>query len=63
VIGRKNWLFCNTPSGADSSAVIYSLIESAKANGLDPYAYMEYVFEMLRTGCKVSRLLPWNVKI
>ncbi|MBO5449475.1 MAG: transposase domain-containing protein, partial [Ruminococcus sp.] len=39
------------------------LIESAKANGLDPYAYMEYVFEMLRTGCKVSRLLPWNVKI
>lgn len=63
VIGRKNWLFCNTPSGADSSAVIYSLIESAKANGLDPYAYLEYVFEMLRVGCEVSRLLPWNVKI
>ena len=63
VIGRKNWLFCNTPSGAESSAVIYSLIETAKANGLNPYAYMEYVFEMLRTGCEVSRLLPWNVKI
>lgn len=63
VIGRKNWLFCNTPSGAESSAVIYSLIETAKANGLDPYAYLEHVFEMLRTGCEVSRLLPWNVKI
>ncbi len=63
VIGRKNWLFCNTPSGADSSAVIYSLIESAKSNGLNPYAYLEYVFEKLRAGVEVSKLLPWNMKI
>ena len=37
---RKNWLFANTPAGAKSSAVIYSLIETAKENGLDPYRYL-----------------------
>jgi transposase len=37
VIGRKNWLFCNTPAGAKSSAVIYSIVETAKENGLIPY--------------------------
>jgi len=36
-MGRKNWLFANTPAVAQSSAVIYSLIETAKENGLDPY--------------------------
>lgn len=38
VIGRKNWLFCNTPSGAKSSAIIYSIIETAKENGLNMFA-------------------------
>ena len=37
VMGRKNWLFANTPGGAQASSVIYSLIETAKENGLDPY--------------------------
>ncbi|HWR05692.1 IS66 family transposase [Sporomusa sp.] len=45
VIGRKNWLFCNTPGGAQSSAAIYSLIQTAIANGLKPQAYLEYVFK------------------
>lgn len=63
VIGRKNWLFCNTPSGADSSAVIYSIIESAKANGIDPYKYLVYVFDRLCLNCEVSQLMPWNVEI
>ena len=40
VMGRKNWLFANTPAGAQSSAVIYSLIETAKENKLDPYRYL-----------------------
>ena len=40
VMGRKNWLFANTPGGAQASAVIYSLIETAKENGLDPYRYL-----------------------
>lgn len=40
VMGRKNWLFSNTSAGAQSSAVIYSLIETAKENELDPYRYL-----------------------
>ena len=43
VTGRKNWLFANTPAGAQSSAVIYSLIETAKENQLDPYRYLLWV--------------------
>ena len=43
VIDRKNFLFANTPNGAQGSAVIFSLIETAKANGLDPYRYLVYV--------------------
>lgn len=44
VIGRKNWLFANTPRGAKASAVIYSLIETAKENGLKPYDYLTHIF-------------------
>ena len=47
VMGRKNWLFSNTPRGAHSSAILYSLIESAKANGLEPYKYLRCIFEKL----------------
>lgn len=43
VTGRKNWLFSNTPAGAQSSAVIYSLIETAKENNLDPYRYLVWL--------------------
>ncbi len=45
VMGRKNWLFANTPAGAQSSAVIYSLIETAKENHLDPYKYLLWVLQ------------------
>jgi transposase len=67
VIGRKNWLFCNTPKGAKASAVIYSIIETAKENGLNPYAYLNYLFEKLpnldfRDDATLDQLLPWNVK-
>ena len=44
-MGRKNWLFANTPAGAQSSAVIYSLIETAKENELDPYRYLLWVLQ------------------
>jgi len=47
VIGRKNWLFANTPSGAHTSAGLYSLIETAKANGHEPYNYLCHVFDMI----------------
>lgn len=62
VIGRKNWLFCNTPSGARSSAVIYSIIETAKENGLNPYAYLNFVFEyiQLHGTDSISVYVPWS---
>jgi hypothetical protein len=68
VIGRKNFLFCNTPSGARASAVIYSIIETAKANGLNPHAYLTYLFERLPNMdttdiAAIEELLPWNVKL
>lgn len=47
VIGRKNWLFSNTPKGATSSAVIYSIVETAKENGLNPFEYLKYLFDNL----------------
>jgi transposase len=47
VVGRKNWLFAATQDGAHASATLYSLIESAKANGHDPYRYLRYLFEKL----------------
>ncbi len=68
VIGRKNWLFSNTPKGAKSSAIIYSLIETAKENNLDPYAYLFLLFEKLpnlplRDNQNLDPLLPWNVDL
>jgi transposase len=47
VVGRKNWLFSNTPRGAHASAAMYSLVESAKANKLEPYAYLKFLFSRL----------------
>ena len=47
VIGRKNGLFSDTPKGAKASAMLYSIIETAKANGLEPFAYLSHVFKEL----------------
>lgn len=63
VMGRKNWLFANTPAGAQSSAVIYSLIETAKENKLDPYRYLLWVLESApalaqKKDCWAEQLLP-----
>jgi transposase len=65
VIGRKNWLFANTPGGAHASAVIYSFVETAKENGLDPFCYLTYLFEQLpnlygKDLEAVDLLLPWS---
>ena len=62
VTGRKNWLFSDTVKGARSSANLYSLIETAKANGLEPYAYLRRVFTQLPAATRVAdieALLPW----
>jgi len=64
VVGRKNWLFSNTPSGAHTSAGLYSLIETAKANGHEPYKYLCYVFDALprtKTLKDKLRLLPYRL--
>jgi transposase len=67
VLGRKAWLFADTPAGAQASARLYSLVETAKANGLEPYAYLKRVFEELPVAIAandddaINRLLPWNV--
>ena len=64
-IGRKNWNFSDTVAGATSSANLYSLIETAKANGLDPYGYLRHVFTMLPSAITlehVEALLPWQVE-
>jgi transposase len=45
VVGRKNWLFSNTPRGAHASAALYSLVETAKVNGVQPYLYLKHLFE------------------
>jgi transposase len=64
VIGRKNWLFSGTPEGAEASAALYSLIETAKANTLEPYSYLRYIFEQLPLADSLEdyeALLPWNL--
>ena len=64
-VGRRNWLFSDTPRGARASATCYSLIETAKANGLEPYAYLHHVLQHIATAAtleKIEALLPWNTK-
>ena len=64
VLGRKNWLFAGSPRGAHSSALIYSLIETAKANDLNPYWYLYYLFEKLpyaKSREDFRALLPYNI--
>ena len=66
VVGRKNWLFSDTPRGAESSAIVYTLVETAKANGVEPSAYMRFVLDQVRflgkspSAAALEALLPWS---
>ncbi len=65
VLGRKNWLFSGNPKGADSSCGMYSLIETAKQNNLNPYDYLHYVFSkvpLINNEQEWDAILPWNLK-
>ena len=65
MIGRENWLFSNSVRGVKASANLYSLIETAKANELEPYAYLRYLFAELpkaETVEAIEALLPGNLK-
>lgn len=63
-VARKAWLFADTPQGATASAICYSLVETAKANGLEPYSYLYTLLSELpyaETVEQIEALLPWNV--
>ncbi|WP_420811240.1 IS66 family transposase [Desulfosediminicola ganghwensis] len=65
VVGRKNWLFAGTQEGAKASATLYSLVETAKANNLEPYNYLRYLFEKLpfaESRPDLLKLLPMNLQ-
>ena len=65
-VGRKNWLFSDTPKGAEASAAIYSIVETAKANGLNIYLYFKYLLEHMtdldwhRHPELLNNLMPWS---
>lgn len=64
-LGRKNWMFCNTVKGAASSSVVYSIIETAKANGLLPFEYLKFLLEAVPSASvrELDALLPWGEAI
>lgn len=63
-VGRKNWLFCDTPNGAQASAVVYTMAEMVKANGVNVYHYLTYLLEKLpddrMSDDDLEFLAPWN---
>lgn len=68
-VGRKNWLFSGNPKGAGASAAVYSIVETAKANNLNPYEYLRYIFKFL-PGVRFNEepefledFLPWNLDV
>ena len=64
-LGRKNWLFCDTTKGAEASTIVYSLVESAKANGVEPFAYLQHVLvelpylEKNQSHEELELFMPW----
>lgn len=66
-VGRRNWLFNDTPKGADASALVYTMVEMAKANGVNVYQYLTYLLEKLpndrMTDSGLETLAPWNLEL
>jgi transposase len=66
VVGRKGWLFADTVGGATASANLYSIIETCKANGIEPYHYLVELFRALPLATTVDdyeALLPWKIRL
>lgn len=67
VVGRKGWMFCNTPAGAETSAMAYTMVEMAKANGVNPYHYLTFLFEKQpnenMSDDELEQLAPWNDEV
>ena len=66
-VGRRNWLFSDTPKGAEASAIVYTMVEMAKAHGLNIYKYLNHLLEHLpetrMRESELSRLAPWAPEI
>lgn len=66
-VGRRNWLFCDTQDGANASMMVYSLLETARANGLNPKKYLEYLLDARpKAGIsdkQLEALAPWSAKV
>ena len=66
VVGRKNWLFCDTQAEANASVLIYSVLETAKANGLNLEAYLNHLLTVLpdhfaqKSAASIDDLMPWT---
>ena len=64
-LGRRNWLFADTVNGAKASASLYTLVQTCRANEIEPYAYLRRLFAALpaaQTVEQIEALLPWNLK-
>lgn len=63
---RKVWLFCNTIDGAKATAILYTLVETAKANGIDPYYYLKYLLDSMPAHMDdhdrsfLADMMPWS---
>ena len=64
VLGRKNWLFSDTQDGANASMTVFSMVETAKANGLDPQKYLLFLLDQRpgieMTDDELDQLMPWS---
>ena len=64
VLGRKNWLFSDTQDGASASMSVFSIVETAKANGLDPQKYLLFLLDQRpgieMTDNELDQLMPWS---
>ena len=66
-VGRKNWLFSDTPNGAEANAVIYTMVEMAKAYGLNTYQYLRFLLESRphdqMEDEELEHFAPWNPEV
>lgn len=69
MVGQKNWLFCDTQAGANASVIVFTVLETAKANGLNPEAYLYHLLNVLSERfvtdpqAAVDDLMPWSEEI
>ncbi len=64
-LGRKNYLFAGSDNGGETAAAIYTITETAKLNGINPWKYLKQVLARIQdhNAKKVVELLPWNIKL